>query len=275
MQNKFLLFIILFTIGCNSASNKTAEKTVVSKDSTSIADENIIQSPDPTKEKNKKPNIDLLKSPVGLTINTGDGASTLEQISFYLDSIVLYSRTNDYLNWSIGKWYMIGDSIIMKFHKEIRQRGIGKPVSSTGIISAEGPYEEFAENVFDVTIIEERYVKIWSEIKRNIKNGLDELEDWNISYDSSKYDLKVNGDYTFVSTKKLVEDDLVDFDKKELRLMRNEVFARYGYKFKSKDLYDHFYYNGWYEPKRENVDQFLSNLEKENIKLIEGLEKRK
>ena len=55
---------------------------------------------------------------------------------------------------------------------------------------------------------------------------------------------------------------------RELRLMRNEIFARYGYIFNSPDLADYFKSQRWYEPTYSNVDDQLTDIDKSNIERI-------
>jgi len=62
---------------------------------------------------------------------------------------------------------------------------------------------------------------------------------------------------------------------KELRLFRNEIFARYGYKFKSTDLQEYFSKFDWYKPKYDNVDKYLASTDKEVIKYVKLLETQK
>lgn len=52
----------------------------------------------------------------------------------------------------------------------------------------------------------------------------------------------------------------------ELRIMRNEIFARYGYIFESEDLAEYFDTKIWYNPKYPNVDDKLTEVDKANIK---------
>ena len=40
----------------------------------------------------------------------------------------------------------------------------------------------------------------------------------------------------------------------ELRITRNEIFAKHGYIFKSEDLANHFSTKDWYEPKYDDVN---------------------
>ena len=59
---------------------------------------------------------------------------------------------------------------------------------------------------------------------------------------------------------------------RELRIMRNYIFARHGYIFKSDDLRQYFSQYDWYTPISRNVTKELSKIERDNIKLIEAYE---
>jgi hypothetical protein len=53
----------------------------------------------------------------------------------------------------------------------------------------------------------------------------------------------------------------------DLRIMRNEIFARYGYIFET-DVKEYFNKQWWYIPKSRNVDSQLTEIEKQNIDFI-------
>jgi hypothetical protein len=76
----------------------------------------------------------------------------------------------------------------------------------------------------------------------------------------TKVEFRVNEEYTPETAREL--------DSSELRIKRNEIFAQYGYKFKSEDLSTYFSSQKWYEPKHDNVDSFLTQLDKDNIKIL-------
>jgi hypothetical protein len=84
---------------------------------------------------------------------------------------------------------------------------------------------------------------------------------------------RLAGDYPFVSSRLLKRDDLKMIPPAELRLMRSEIYARYGYIFKTKDLSTHFERTSWYIPFYENVDHLLTDLEQSNIAFIKQHEK--
>lgn len=54
----------------------------------------------------------------------------------------------------------------------------------------------------------------------------------------------------------------------ELRIMRNEIFAQYGYIFKSEDMLHYFDQQKWYTPLHDNVDAYLTEIDRLNIELI-------
>ncbi len=70
----------------------------------------------------------------------------------------------------------------------------------------------------------------------------------------------------------LTADDLNGYSKDDLRLMRNEIFAFHGYKFKSRDMNEYFRKFDWYKPDSDDVTGQLNCFERANIKIIKALE---
>jgi hypothetical protein len=66
-----------------------------------------------------------------------------------------------------------------------------------------------------------------------------------------------------------------DYTKEELRLLRNTIYAQYGYDFKSPDLKEYFFQFGWYmpDPNLKMKDIKLTEKEKEYIDKILKKEK--
>ena len=71
----------------------------------------------------------------------------------------------------------------------------------------------------------------------------------------------------------LSEHDLKGISKQDLKLMRNEIFARHGYIFKSPELNNYFKQKPWYKPQHEDVNGLLSPEERENVELIKKMER--
>lgn len=75
----------------------------------------------------------------------------------------------------------------------------------------------------------------------------------------------------------IVEEDVLRvMSPKDLQIMRNEIFARYGYVFISGGKMDtYFKRQDWYSGIYENVDEYLTEIEKINIANIQKLEEEK
>ena len=95
-------------------------------------------------------------------------------------------------------------------------------------------------------------------------------------YKSLKKKDKINegleGYYPFTSTKIIYPSMMNYFSKQQLRIMRNEIYARKGYVFSSADLKAHFSKMSWYKPINDNSKVVLSDLEQLNVDLIKAYE---
>ena len=83
--------------------------------------------------------------------------------------------------------------------------------------------------------------------------------------------------FTETSTHKFTKKELVwyvDYYELNYKIIRNEIFARHGYIFKSGGEMDKYFRSKkWYIPKFNNINHLLSDIEKHNIQLIKQLEK--
>lgn len=66
----------------------------------------------------------------------------------------------------------------------------------------------------------------------------------------------------------LKDTEVASLSKSELRILRNMIYAKYGYKFKSQDLLDFFSQFEWYKSRYSNVDAMLSTTDLKNIEHI-------
>jgi len=82
------------------------------------------------------------------------------------------------------------------------------------------------------------------------------------------------GVFPELSERRIKDSEIDGASKEDLRLMRNEIYARHGYIFKSPDLKEYFSKYDWYKPRYENVEGQLSDIEKYNIELIKREEKK-
>ncbi len=116
--------------------------------------------------------------------------------------------------------------------------------------------EEYQNHIDSISIYEkEKVIQESSVIDENKKktDGLNSLK----------------GKYIIASERYLIDDDLRNLSKNELKIMRNEIFARHGYIFKKNGQMDkYFSRQKWYNPQHKDVKSLLTQIEKENIKMI-------
>lgn len=114
-------------------------------------------------------------------------------------------------------------------------------------------------------------------------NKSDETEDLGNSEDSNGVDASVDDeeeDAEFVikdsDTRMITKDDIEDLSQEELRIARNEIYARHGRKFKDDSLQAYFESCSWYEGTIEAdafTENMLSDIERANANLIADREK--
>ena len=81
------------------------------------------------------------------------------------------------------------------------------------------------------------------------------------------------GDYPQASYKVLKPAALAGYTKEQLTLVRNEVFARYGYPFSKNDkLRRYFTKKEWYQVEKVSLDLTLTPIEKKNLLTIQAAE---
>ena len=96
------------------------------------------------------------------------------------------------------------------------------------------------------------------------------------TYNLSKREFKYNttdGKYAFASENILNIPEIENMTKTDLRMMRNEMYARHGYSFKMKDMRAYFENQDWYMPMNTDVRNMLTPIEKKNEELIKRYEK--
>lgn len=122
-----------------------------------------------------------------------------------------------------------------------------------------------------------------TETQRSVQNTTDAPEygrDQN-SKQTDVYEYEPNigdysdtpGDYPFASERLLDYEELAHYSLQELRIMRNEIFARHGYIFRQGgEMEKHFSKQPWYSPRYKDVNSMLSDIEIANIAKIKTIE---
>ncbi len=124
------------------------------------------------------------------------------------------------------------------------------------------------------------FVTFISEGKKTY--GLRVGKPWSGSVDKGQYEVGARtgpltdyyyGDYPQASYKVLKPGELVGYTKEQLAIMRNEVFARYGYAFsKNEKLRLYFTKKEWYQAEKVSLDLVLTPIERKNLLTIQAAE---
>lgn len=83
---------------------------------------------------------------------------------------------------------------------------------------------------------------------------------------------QVPGRYPQTATRALRGDDLLNLSCGELKIMRNEIFARHGFIFKTPDMRDYFSRQPWYRGTESDVTRRLSVRERANLIVLRSHE---
>jgi len=82
------------------------------------------------------------------------------------------------------------------------------------------------------------------------------------------------GDMELFESRLVMEDMLRGLSLYELRLLRNEIYARRGRQFRTEWLSQYFYSQPWYDPREDNKEPELSDTEKKNVDTIVAFERK-
>lgn len=170
--------------------------------------------------------------------------------------------------WTEAGYYLelgLADSSEFKFHSEY--------ITLTGVKISDG---KFISDQYKGEFITYKSDKTYKGIK--IYNS------WSI-WPGYKYEIglkrnenllkEYKGKYPKASLRILDSAYVLSLSKKELSIMRNEIYARYSYKFVDKELATYFSKQNWYTAHYKSVQPLLSWIELKNIELIKRIEEMK
>lgn len=183
-----------------------------------------------------------------------EGESQLEII---FSNGKLYAR-KEYYDWEQDNW---------KF-KSLRE-----PIKYTNgkIIIGKCSYE-----LYECT--KTTYLTLNAGEKVLVSHSFENLNDktkQNIQLNISKEVKVPKGKYLETSFVKLADSDISEYTKYDLKIMRNEIFARNGYSFKKGGDMDIYFSNQeWYNSIQKADNPKLDAIEKHNVSLISKFEKK-
>lgn len=154
----------------------------------------------------------------------------------------------------------------------------GFPVSNVILPGAPDVYETWKLKYFDKGKI----------ILKRFQSDL--IQYINYNWDNNKKSFVIPDDYDYFSNTGFISSNINDFsflnyelsetylkdlNSKQLRILRNAIYAKYGRKFNSWDLVDEFLQCKWYIINSDFSDNDLTETDKKNIKMIQKYENKR
>ena len=146
-------------------------------------------------------------------------------------------------------------------------KGRIETANGTQTFVCQEPGDDPYDGVFSFTYSNNELNGTWQPNNKKLKQKTYMLKRRTYKYDPEA------GAYPMSSTQLLTPDELEGYIKADLRIMRNEIYARHGYCFKMKDMREYFDNQDWYMPVSMNVLANLTETEKKNEALIKRYEK--
>nr|WP_243196500.1 YARHG domain-containing protein [[Eubacterium] tenue] len=139
--------------------------------------------------------------------------------------------------------------------------------------------EHFENEDYDQTLKYLSKAKEYNFKQENFKyyNKLIEIQNQKINEHIKENNLpENNNEYIIYDShiRYLTKSELYKYSKSELALIRNEIFARYGYIFNKDEYFNYFINTSWYIPNPNfngSINE-LNNIERYNVELIKSLE---
>lgn len=197
-----------------------------------------------------------------------DDTVKISEISFSsaldADKYYKFAMTNDDSEWDFNYWVNKKTGVVCTYSSdgtlEIYKQTNGNPTDDTSTVTNNTGTTEDKKNS---TPENKKTTPIASE-----------------NTSSENTDL---GNWEWTSNRSITSADLSKVNKSDLRIMRNEIYARHGWIFTDKTLQTYFNSQGWYKPAGEVTDKdkidnsiysAMSTLEKQNAQFIMDYEKK-
>lgn len=177
------------------------------------------------------------------------------------DLILLFGVNQVYAQIKSGGWSDDGKAWVWQYENLTNARISGNKFYSD---QTDGEFVQYdsGQGIFKGLLVDQP----WS--------GMTEERETELGIRSHPIADHFSGTYPQVSMRLLSREELTSLSKQELKIMRNEIFARYGYRFiPGGEMDTYFNQQAWYRSQHAHVDTFLTEVEKENVQLIRKIER--
>jgi hypothetical protein len=203
----------------------------------------------------------------GTVFKTSSCASGGDDFYFFEENnvISICSGCEDIVLLKIGKSKELGKGKVqILWEKSYR----GKPAGSITAAASVNIYDNYR------AVCEKLNEKETLQIQFKKSGGCETLEKHEKKFDVHAFlRTSYTGGFIFASEREISDAELKKLSKAELGIMRNDIFARYGYSFKSQVVKDYLSKQKNYSDRKlSDVSAFMSDIEKKNIEKIKAEE---
>jgi len=212
--------------------------------------------------------------PAGIEVHRSDCASGGDDWFFFADGTVI-SKCSGCESWpsvALGNWRRNGSEVRVELKKAWFGRGRGRIVNVGSVNAWEDYVAVMRAADRDVTIRTETFKA--EDFTRTNDDSCEFARKHDRSPDPHAFLRQFEGEHPETFQRVLQPAEFSKMTPEQMRAMRNEVFARYGYRFKDPALAAQFAKFKGYQPRLSNVDDFLSDVERENVKRLSAAEQR-
>jgi len=165
----------------------------------------------------------------------------------------------------LGKWSVSGQEVQYQLSMEWK----AKPIAEA---DENGKYAAFTALSVNIDKKGKLDLKMFSDDYKPMNCMKVEKNELKSSDPHAVLKTEFTGRFPQSSERLLTTADIKGLKPKDLRIMRNEIYARYGLIFKSQDLATYFEKQAGYEKRLENAEAFLSEIEQKNVIFIKKYE---
>ncbi|MBK8983472.1 MAG: YARHG domain-containing protein [Ignavibacteria bacterium] len=284
MKTALLLILVFVFVSCNKEDNTKLENAKDTKSNQSESTE-------------KAGEVKKTETPDSLTKMYGFYTGDFIAVKYDENSDLTYNNKITVSLDSIEGDMLFGHSVVAGNNRPFKGRIDYK--NNSYIVKAAEPGDDKYDGEFTFTVYpdSQKIAGVWNSFKSDLLVTMREYDlkkksftynknynipsdkDWNVLYEKHpKFPDKIeqiSGEISNINASNtlLKNSDIENLYKGDLEVIRNSIYARHGYSFKSRKM-RYFFDNNidWYMPVSTDVRNELTETEKKNIELIKRFE---
>jgi hypothetical protein len=212
-------------------------------------------------------------TPAGLELHLSDCASGGFDWFFFPSGAVISKCWGcEWQPWvQRGRWTIEAGEVKVRLEREWYGRGVGREIEQASVTV----FEEYeAVSPLSQEKLAFAIDGFTTDAATQEQWGCNRIRPHQRADDPHAFLRMFAGAWPQTAERELKPSELAGQRRSVLRLMRNEIYARYGLTFRDADLTAHFKKEKGYRPSLRDVEAFLSDVEKKNVATLAEAEKK-